>query len=285
MDVFLIKMYGTELEKVMYELFKSQLRSIITTKSYKFTMLIIFGCIICVYIMNIRDYYGYELSQMQSYVEISSISSGRYTLTRIISVVFPFISIIPAGFSLFGDIKTRREIYWIYRVGKRRYYITKALAVLIGTFACFFIPLLFENIINFITFPVSAHGNRWYYSMYSKDFKIVANYFLFDIYFNYPFIYQLIMSLLFSGIAAMFGFITAAASCIINRYMAFLFLPCYLLVQIIDWMNIYGRFSDFIETCGIGVNGRKLFNFSITWGCVMLVACALFYKNIRKDTL
>jgi len=100
--------------------------------------------------MNVKDYYGYELSQMQSYVEISSISSGRYALTRIIAIVFPFVSIIPAGFSLFGDIKTGRETYWIYRVGRKKYYMTKAVAVFVSTFICFFIPLLFENIINYI---------------------------------------------------------------------------------------------------------------------------------------
>ena len=59
----------------MYRLFKSQLKNIFLTKSYKIMMFIIWGCIVCVYIMNVKDYYGYELSQMQSYVEISSISS------------------------------------------------------------------------------------------------------------------------------------------------------------------------------------------------------------------
>ena len=76
----------------MYRLFKSQLKNIFLTKSYRIMMFIIWGCIVCVYIMNVKDYYGYELSQMQSYVEISSISSGRYALTRIIAIVFPFAS-------------------------------------------------------------------------------------------------------------------------------------------------------------------------------------------------
>lgn len=43
----------------MYRLFKSQLKNIFLTKSYKIMMFIIWGCIVCVYIMNVKDYYGY----------------------------------------------------------------------------------------------------------------------------------------------------------------------------------------------------------------------------------
>lgn len=269
----------------MYRLFKSQLKNIFLTKSYKIMMFIIWGCIVCVYIMNVKDYYGYELSQMQSYVEISSISSGRYALTRIIAIVFPFVSIIPAGFSLFGDIKTGRETYWIYRVGRKKYYMTKAVAVFVSTFICFFIPLLFENIINYITFPANVHGNRYFCSLYSREYKTIVKYMFFNIYFKHPFIYQLIMIIIFSGIAAMLGFVTAASSCIINKFAAFLFLPCYLLIQIIDGMNIYGKFSDYIETCSAVVNVYKFIKFGIVWSGIIFVASGLLFLKARRDTL
>lgn len=50
-------------------------------------------------------------------------------------------------------------------------------------------------------------------------------------------------------------------------------------------MNIYGKFSDYIETCSAVVNVYKFIKFGIVWSIIIIVASVLLFLKARRDTL
>lgn len=272
----------------MVVLIINQIKSMLKRKEVFITLLIMFAAIIYNYFANIRKYFGYEIADLPSYLEICVMSDGNIdTMLNIVSII-PFLAIIPAGFSIAKDIRLGRERYWIYRVGRKKFYTSKIVAIVAVTFLCFFIPLFFEAILNVITFPKDAHGNLQCATMYDDSFRKIRRYYLFKLYYYHPFIYEIVVGMFFSMMMSVFAFITGAVSCYINKYTAFLFLPCYVLINIFDTLKIYGKEKATYIFLAWGHSYAHMSDFIIfakVWGICIVVSLLLYILAARKDTL
>lgn len=272
----------------MVVLIINQIKSMIKRKEVFITLIIMFIAVIYNYFVNIRKYFGYEIADLPSYLEMCVMSDGNLdTMLDMVSII-PFLSIIPAGFSIAKDIRLGRDRYWIYRIGRKKFYISKIAAICSVTFLCFFVPLFFEALLNVITFPKGAHGNLQCVTMYDDSFRMIRRYYMFKLYFYHPFIYEIVVSMFFSAMMSVFAFITGAVSCYINKYTAFLFLPCYLLINIFDTLRIYGKEKAtyvFLAWSHPYVHMHDFIIFARIWGTCIIVSALLYLLAARKDTL
>lgn len=266
----------------------NQIKSMIKKREVLVTLLIMFAIILYNYFGNVKKYFGYQISDLPSYLEMCVMSDGNLDMMLDTVSIIPFLAIIPAGFSISKDIRTGRERYWIYRTGRKKFYISKAIATAVVTFLCFFIPLFFETILNVITFSKDAHGNLQCAIMFDDSFRVIRRYYLFKMYFYHPVIYEIIVSLFFSAVMSVFAIITGAVSCYINKYIAFLFLPCYVLINIFDTIKIYGKDKAtyiFLAWNHYYVHRSDFILFIKVWGCCVIISALLYALAARKDTL
>ena len=266
----------------------NQIKSMLKRKEVFITLIIMFAAVIYNYFVNIRKYFGYEIADLPSYLEMCIMSDSNLdTMLNMVSII-PFLSIIPAGFSIAKDIKLGRDRYWIYRIGRKKFYVSKIAAVCSVTFLCFFIPLFFEALLNLITFPKDAHGNLQDAAMYDESFRRIRKYYLFKLYFYHPFIYEILVSIFFSVMMAVFAFITGSVSYYVNKYTAFLFLPCYVLINLFDTLKVYGKGKATYIFLAWGhpyAHMSDFITFAKIWGICIIVSALLYILTARKDTL
>lgn len=277
----------------MWKLVKAQCNIIANKKVFAFTFLIMMICIGINHIHNIYVYYGSELSELISFPEISLLG-GNNIASYFFLKIYPFLLVIPAGFSLAQDKTSSMELLWIQRCGRMNYYMSKLLSVFTMTFLCFFIPLLFEMILNVISFPSSAHGNLYGYGLYTIDYEYICKYPLFELYYNIPALYSLVMAFYFGIVTAVLSTLPSAISCIFCKYKAYLLVPIYLLLYIADILGFWGKtsiaknkvyFAQAMSWCGFSIGIQQFMYVLLVCMIILIVSILLYWYTARKDTL
>jgi hypothetical protein len=122
---------------------------------------------------------------------------------------FPFLAVIPAGFSFLNTSKVKEKAIILSRCSKRNYYVSKTIAVFIVTLITFTIPLYIEAILNFVAFPVSAIGDPSNVDLFDYVYNEgIYDYLFSGIYVLNRYVYLMFYILLigiFAGILAVFA--------------------------------------------------------------------------------
>ncbi|MGN0397063.1 MAG: hypothetical protein ACI4EL_03495 [Candidatus Fimimorpha sp.] len=205
-----------------------------------FYIMIIF--VICNYISNVLTYNGYDILEMYEPVKLLLLSDenvnspfGFYFMQ-----IYPFIVVLPAGFSLSVDKQSNTMLFLCSRVGNRNYFIGKIIAAFFAALIIFFIPLSLEVILNYFSFPKEAMGNLYNLGVYSQNYiDIVKSYPFSQIYVTHPYIYVIGWSILFGVAAGMLNVITIAVSTFRIPYKVLLFLPVYFILNAMYWIGDY----------------------------------------------
>ncbi|WP_143099154.1 hypothetical protein [Anaeromicropila populeti] len=205
---------------------------------------------------------------------------------------YPIIVIIPAAFSYIYDQDCNEQVFILSRAGKINYYLAKMAATFWTTFLAFSIPFLTEIILNCIVFPGKAAGLLSNVSKYQiPELEAVHKLLLPSVYSYSICIYVIIFTVMFgiaSGILATFALAVSIA--IKLKYKAFLFLPVYILVYILNEM------SDIIPQINFSTNYYFYFDiFNITAKsfigylmCLLSIAglsIVLVVYKARKDSI
>lgn len=102
-----------------------------------FYIMIIF--VICNYISNVLTYNGYDILEMYEPVKLLLLSDenvnspvGFYFMQ-----IYPFIVVLPAGFSLSVDKQSNTMLFLCSRVGNRNYFIGKIIAAFFAALIIF----------------------------------------------------------------------------------------------------------------------------------------------------
>jgi len=66
--------------------------------------------------------------------------------------MFPFVVILPFSFSYFEDKETQTYNFYVSRMGKKNYILSKAIVSFCGSFLIIFIPFLLNMLLNHITY-------------------------------------------------------------------------------------------------------------------------------------
>ncbi|MCI6676515.1 MAG: hypothetical protein MSG78_06415 [Clostridiales bacterium] len=210
------------------------------TAMITFYIMIIF--VICNYIFNVLTYNGYDILEMYEPVKLLLLSDenvnspfGFYFMQ-----IYPFIVVLPAGFSLSVDKQSNTMLFLCSRVGNRNYFIGKIIAAFFAALIIFFIPLSLEVILNYFSFPKEAMGNLYNLGVYSQNYiDIVKSYPFSQIYVTHPYIYVIGWSILFGVAAGMLNVITIAVSTFRIPYKVLLFLPVYFILNAMYWIGDY----------------------------------------------
>lgn len=277
----------------MWTLLKAQCNIIANKKEFISAFIFIIICIVLNHMHNIFTYYGNELSEMPAFPEVSLLGCNNMASYYFFKV-YPFILVIPAGFSLAQDQASSMQLLFIQRSGREKYYASKYLAVFIMTFLCFSIPLFFEIILNVISFPMDAHGNLFGYGLYTVNYKNICNYTMFNLYYNAPVLYAVVMSIYFGIITAVFATLPSAVSCIFHKYKAYLLLPIYLLIYLSDVFGIWGvssitknkiHVSMMFSWCDYAIHMEQFLRILIISVIILIFSMSLYAYTARKDTL
>lgn len=221
----------------MLRLISMQMQTMFRKKGFQFTFIFM-----TVYALGVSVYYAYcqknlDISSLYHPALLSGVNeicSYSWFFLR----CYPFLVILPAGFSFLTDRNTRIQPVIIGRGGVREYYISKLIAGFIVTFLSITLPFLLELILNCIVFPQAGGrdmGNWPIYSNYAVGEG--ENYLFSSAYFKSPYLClagSLIMLGLFSGCAAVF---IMGISTFRIKYKAILFLPVYLFMYFIPGIS------------------------------------------------
>lgn len=244
------------------------------------------------YLYNVYKYYGTEVCNMYSFLEISVLGTNT-EIFFYIGKLFPFISVLPVAIGVAGDQLNNIDMLWVNRCGIMKYYISRIIAVFFMTFIVFFLPLMLELMLNSISFPSQAHGNLYGRDIYSENYKTIERYLFFRLYYNYPVLYGIIMSSFFSGVAASLSVFTSAISCVYYKYKAYLLLPAYLLVYLLDIIGAWGKniagnnvmLVNVMSWCHSGIQKQHMLNVIYICAALCLVSIIIYINKARKDVL
>lgn len=167
--------------------------------------------------------------------------SGWSKFGHYFMLFYPILVVIPTSTLFLKDRSSKNVLYLSQRLGKRKYYYSKALAAFSATFLLFTIPFLLELLLSVLCFHISSKGDPSNFSYYQS--VVTDQYYPFgDFYIRHRIWYVVIMIGIFgivSGILAVFNL--ALASLRIFRFQIFTLLPVYFLLEFLARLAQYGK--------------------------------------------
>ena len=277
----------------MYKLVKAQCAAMVRKKEFTFTFLLILGFVIASHGYQMYTYYGMEKSEMLAFPEMSLLGSNN-TFGYFFLKLYPFILVLPGGLSVAQDRQSSVDLLYIQRVGRKKYYFSKYLAVFLTSFFCFTVPFLLETLFQVTAFPMDVHGNAFGDALYGEGYSRICDYTLFSLYYDHPVIYSMVMSVYFGLLSAVLAMLPSAISCVYYKYKAYLVLPVYLLIYALDVLGAWGNsssngnkvhFSALVSRCDFVVHTEQFLRLLIVCIGIMLVSIGIYSYTARKDTV
>ncbi|WP_129598086.1 hypothetical protein [Anaerophilus nitritogenes] len=191
----------------MKKLLKIEFTHCINSRSFKFVFSTLLFISLSGYLINCYEFYGNKLSFIRSAFEYSIIQ-GVYSRFLMETELFllPILACIIYSDSYFMDAKLGTYKNIITRVNKKNYIIAKGIIVFIVTFFTFFIPLMLNQLLCFIAFPIQGYDNNYAIMPYDIGFQNYTKEFLFDLLrLQSPFLYNMTYMIIISLCAALFA--------------------------------------------------------------------------------
>lgn len=201
------------------------------------TMSILFLLVTVNYLGNIFEFCGMDISQMYQPMKLLTLSYNRVNFnanhTLLFTMLYPFLVVLPAGFSYIKERQTKEEIFLIARMGKNRYLCGKLLGAFFTTSIVFTIPFMAEIAANALSFPMSAQGDLSNFSIYSSEYaNMVHNYLGYPFFLSSPVLYVVLGTVFFGMMSGLFAmFVVSLSFAISVRYRAVLLLPVFLMLN------------------------------------------------------
>ena len=101
----------------MWKLVRAQCYIIVKKKEFFFAFLIMILCVLFNHFHNIYVYYGSEIAEMISFPEISLLGGNKIASFFFLKF-YPFLLVLPAGFSLANDKTSSMKLLWTQRIGR-----------------------------------------------------------------------------------------------------------------------------------------------------------------------
>lgn len=277
----------------MWSLIKSQCAILMKKKEFTFTFIFILGFIIANHGYNLYTYYGTEKAEMLIFPEISLLGSNN-TFGYFFLKTYPFILVLPAGLSIAQERIQSIDLLYMYRIGRKKYFFSKYIAVFLTSFLCFTLPFLLEILFNVTAFPLDVHGNAFGDAVYGEGYNWISNYTLFSIYYNWPVLYALILSVYFGILSAVLAMFPSAISCMYYKYKAYLLLPIYVLLYLLNVLGVWGisssnggkvHFTAMVSWCDSVIHTEQFIRLFVVCMVIIVVSMGIYMHSARKDTI
>ena len=197
----------------------------------------LFSLVIIHFAWNVILFQGLDVSQMYQPMKLLLLSYD-YTnfegdMYLFFVQLYPLLVVIPAGLSLTGEYQSGESMYIAARIGQKDYLVGRVIAAFLATSYIFTVPFVMEIILNCLSFPLNAVGDLTNWSSYSSYYlESVHNYLLTPLYIWNPYLYALLITLIFGLVSGLFAAFTVALSSVLFcKYQVMLFLPTILLIN------------------------------------------------------
>ncbi|MFL0194084.1 hypothetical protein ACJDU8_00545 [Clostridium sp. WILCCON 0269] len=225
-----------------------EFKNCIANVKFKIVLMVLLLMSILGYLVNCYSSYKLPLSQVRGAYEVSLIQGIQSSNILGIMIVFiPLLSNIVYSDSYYVDSHTGVYKNIITRVNKRHYIISKAIVILTVTFFVFFIPLLLNQLLCLITYPVEGIDHNYCFPAYDIGYQNYTANWLFELTrFNNPFLYNVIYMIIISIFASLFGLIGYIISLIYNKKRFIIVIAPFILNIVIEiFIDILGRIFNF----------------------------------------
>ncbi len=270
----------------MLNLIKTDINILIHKKGFQISFL----CIL-VYALFVTIYYamvqrGMDASELYSPVKLSGLNADT-KFVWFFCRWFPFIVILPAGFSIVNDKKTKIRVLIKSRVGNAKYYVSKQIAAFIVTFVTVTVPFLLQCVVNHIIFPGVANRDLTNWETYSETYFCHADAYLFsELFYENEYLYFLVTLMITGVFSGCLAILLVGISTFDLKYKAFLFLPIYILFYFMEMLSGYiTGYSTYINDYMtlFDINGSKNIVYYVVVMLISLViGVALTMFNAKR---
>jgi len=219
----------------MFNLIRTHIKIMFSQKGAKIAFYFITLCVVINYVNNLYNFKDVDRTCLNNFVEYSLLSGNNAIGWSVVSLLL-FILVLPSGMSFGIDKKYSMDNHFIIRSkGKYRYITSKIIASFVVTFFCIFFPLIVELVLNICAFPMEASEKMVAISNILKidDGEVFkTDMFLYKEFLYNPIMYSLIRSTLLATLCALLTILPIPFSCICNKYLSYLFIPVYFLLEL-----------------------------------------------------
>lgn len=270
----------------MFRLIKTDTKVLMHKKGFQiaFVIMLIYALLVTLVYAHIQK--GSDVSMLYHPAILSGLNSDM-EYVWFFCRWFPFLIVLPAGFSIVNDRNTNMKVFFECRRGKKEYYISKLVSSFIVTFITMVVPFLVQLGLNVIIFSGGATRSMTNWPTYSSVyFEQSEAYLLTDLFNENVYIYficSLILTGIFSGCLAVF---LVGISTLGFKYKAFLFLPIYLVIYVVTYLGNYieglNTNIDFYITLYDAVNGKSLIFYSVFMIVLVLIGVGCSVYSIKN---
>lgn len=260
-----------------------QIQNLLKKKEFYISTALFSVFVLLNYVYYVKQTHGCGMDQLMAPYEYDALSIyGRYEWY--FRQLFPFIVVIASGFGFYNDYQSGEGILMECRMGQKKYYVTKCIAIFVAGMSAFVFPFLVGLLLDALTFPdtLGYPARQMIYSSYYYAFSDSMGYG--NLYQTMPWLYH-IGSVLSKGI--MVGIISVFVSLFAFlgfRYKILFFLPFYLFTFLLDITENLTKlplgFTNYImsETFSSG----KIIGFDIVIDIVMLLFVIIVSRRLLQ---
>lgn len=273
---------------MMINLIKTDINILVHKKGFQVSFLLVLAYALFVTLFFSVKQQGMDASYLYSPLKLSGLNMDT-EIAWFFFRWFPFIIVLPAGFSIVNDKNTRIRVLIKSRVGNFKYYFSKLVSAFVITFITVVIPFLIQCVVNHIIFPEVANRDMTNWETYGETYFIYTDAYLFsNLYYENVYIYfvvALVLTGVFSGCLAVF---LVGISTFEFKYKAVLFLPIYLVFYVLEelvgyiddfpvYINEYLSLFDIIESKSL------VYYFSIMLICLFVGIVLTIFNATKKE--
>ncbi len=222
---------------MFFKAIKSQTQYIMQKWTFIITWCIICGFVAYNFIHNVNvageRLYVSEMYDVTKIITLSDWTKAGYFLM----IYYPILVVLPTSSIILDDRNSKMQLYLKGRIGQKKYYVSKAVAVFVATFVLFTIPFILELLAGVVCFHLESNGDPSNFPYY-QTVGDINNYFCPELYVYNRFLYGFVMIIIFgliSGILALFNF--AISTMPIIKYKIFTLLPLYLVLYVLAMLQ------------------------------------------------
>lgn len=226
---------------------KIQLKVMRKRKEFIFALWAMTGYACAAFLYVLVKYWGMDVSMMKD-ANQSVCYSQMNGLWGMFSFLYPFLVVLPFATSYIDDYKNKLLVVYFSKASRRVYFLSKILAVFIGTALVIAIPCVLNLILcnlflphNYNTWMGEYQSESFYQAVTGTNHLYETAYrgiLLPDLFLRSPLLYNIVYLLIFSSFSGLLGAFVLSLSFWLRKRKTILFLPLFFIISILDTINI-----------------------------------------------